>query len=442
MRGVVIAGTHSGCGKTTITLGLMAALRGQGLRVQPFKAGPDFIDTGLHRLCAGRASRNLDLWMCGTDYVKDCYLRHSSGADISIVEGVMGLYDGNNSTYNLASVLGLPIVIVVDVYGMAESAGAVVRGFMEYDKERLIKGVIFNRVGSERHLDRIRRESFGLEFVGSMPREGDFTIPSRHLGLVVAEENPLCDDSVKSLANTVSTHMDMETFLGISGGPRTLSSSSDYNTVAPTDWQSKKVAIAYDRAFCFYYEDNIDMLNALGAQITRFSPLEDKSLPLADLIYIGGGYPELYAERLSENKNMLDSIREWSNSGMPLYAECGGMMYLSKGIYDLQDRYFQMVGIFQFTTKMNSRLSRLGYREIEFKQDCLLGKKGLRFRGHEFHYSNILDKTGLDNIYLAKDNDGRTVDALGFGFKKTLCSYVHLHFGSNREAVGNISRCL
>ena len=310
MCGFVIAGTHSGCGKTTITLGLMAALKKRGLKIQPFKAGPDFIDTGLHRLVTGRHSRNLDIWMCGEKYVKECFHKYAADADISIIEGVMGMYDGEYSTAKLAGLLNLPVILVVDAYGMAESAGAVVKGFMEhraaeqqssratgvepfatellsYCATELINGVIFNRVASDNHFKRLKDSAQDVTVLGSLPRDLDFEIPHRHLGLTVAEETPIAKENIAKLADSVLEHIDVEKIIEqqsptpydtgqsiasysvipacresfLAEGLRT--SRNDKNTV---------IAIAYDKAFCFYYEDNLDLLRDAGAEIVTFSP--------------------------------------------------------------------------------------------------------------------------------------------------------------------------
>ncbi len=430
MSGLVIAGTHSGCGKTTLSLGLMAALKKRGLKVQPFKIGPDFIDTGLHRVVTGLPSRNLDLWMCGSDYVKGCFIKHSSKADISVIEGAMGLYDGDNSTYKVASLLGLPIILVVDAYGMAESIAAIVSGFLQYDNRHLIKGVVFNRIGSERHLHRIMRSLRDTEGLGYLPRDATIEIPSRHLGLMVAEENVISDKFLDRLTEVVLTNIEIDRIIGLA--PKERYTIIQTPPLVPLT-NISRLAIAYDEAFCFYYEDNIDIFRLKGAEIVRFSPLRDQDLPTSDMVYIGGGYPELYAETLSNNTAMLRAIRKWCDDGLPLYAECGGMMYLSKCIKDLKGVHYPMAGVFDLETKMKDRLHRLGYREVELRADCLLGKTGQRFRGHEFHYSEISRVGQVENIYHVTNNEGKTIDTLGLQYKATLASYVHLHLGSCKE---------
>ncbi len=456
IKGFVIAGTHSGCGKTTITLGIMAALKKKGLKVQPFKAGPDFIDTGLHRLVTDRHSRNLDIWMCGDDYVKDCFHKYSADADVSIVEGVMGMYDGEHSTAKLAGLLNLPIILVVDAYGMAESAGAIVKGFNEFTYSPIhpfthspIKSVIFNRVASDNHFKRLRDSVQDVPVFGCLPRDLDYEIAHRHLGLTVAEENPVAEKNIDRLADAVLKHIDVERVVELVAGSTALSFPPVGNLSAAGEEELRTscngnkitIAVAYDKAFCFYYEDNLDLLKNAGAEIVTFSPISDSAIPdKADAVYIGGGYPELYAKELSENTFMMKSINDWANSGKPIYSECGGLMYLSKGIYDFNGNFFEMAGVFPFETEMKKGKSHLGYREIILKEDCILGKKGNELKGHEFHYSEIKDSSRFTvhgSRFRIKDNKGKDMQDEGYTFKNTLASYIHIHFGSNSEIAWN-----
>jgi len=452
-KGIVIAGTHSGCGKTTITLGLMTALKKRGLKVQPFKAGPDFIDAGLHRMVTGRPSRNLDLWMCGEEYVRDCFYRYSQDADMAIIEGVMGMYDGEYSTARLAGLLNLPVILVVDAYGMAESAGAIVRGFVSYspihpftDSPIQIAGVVFNRVASENHFRRLKDSIQDVTVLGYLPRNLDFEIPHRHLGLIVAEENPISQENLERLGDVVLQHIDIDLLVQASESSGWSNDGSGIPSSKLKTQNSKppKIAVAYDRAFCFYYEDNLDLLKDAGAEIITFSPLSDSVIPAdADAVYIGGGYPELYAGELSGNISMLKSFGEWADSKRPIYAECGGLMYLSRGIYDPDGNFFPMAGIFSFETRMKKERAHLGYREILLKEDCILGRKGERLRGHEFHYSEMVDnsyESGVMSYELKNEKKPRPLNCYsllhdsrdeGYVFKNTLASYVHVHFGSN-----------
>ncbi|MDP3297629.1 MAG: cobyrinate a,c-diamide synthase [Thermodesulfovibrionia bacterium] len=471
-KGLVIAGTHSGCGKTTVTLGILAALKKKGLRVQSFKAGPDFIDSGLHRLITGRHSRNLDLWMCGEDYVSDCFYRHSMDADISVVEGVMGLYDGEFSTARLSSVLNLPVILVVDAYGMAESAGAVVKGFVKYSDQIQVTsnelknkkysedsslvtchlslnwlGVIFNRVASEKHYKRLKDSVHNISVFGYLPRELDFEIPHRHLGLTVAEENPITVENIEKLADTVLKYIDVETIIQKTGdrAQKTDKGENSLSSVFCARSPEVKIAVACDRTFCFYYEDNLDLLKDAGAGIITFSLISDTKIPdNVDALYIGGGYPELYAKELSENASMLKSISDWANSWKPIYAECGGLMYLSRGIYDFEGNFHRMAQVFPFETVMKKDKVNLGYREIRLLTDSILGIQGDVLRGHEFHYSEITDRaqntehrTQTKKIYSMKDNKNYNLYNEGYRFKNTLASYVHVHFGSNLNIAKN-----
>jgi len=474
-KGVIIAGTHSGCGKTTITLGILAALKKKGLKIQSFKAGPDFIDAGLHRIITRRPSRNLDIWMCGEDYVKACFHKHSLDADISLIESVMGLYDGDFNAANLAGLLNLPIVLVVDAYGMAESAGAVVKGFAEYKKQNtdnppfskrgmggFISGVIFNRVASDRHFERLKKNVKDVAVLGYIPRDLNFEIPHRHLGLTVAEENPISQENLERLGDVVLEHISVERVVELVARSTVLSfplvgnlSAADEEGLRTSRNDNKiKIAIAHDKAFCFYYEDNLDFLREAGAEIVTFSPISDSKIPdNVNAIYIGGGYPELHADELSRNISMLESIHNWADSGKPIYAECGGLMYLSQGISDFNGNFLKMTGIFPFETQIpyhplakgniEGLRPHLGYREILLKDDCIIGKRGDRVRGHEFHYSEIKEKRQntedrtQTRIYLVRNNNGQNIKNEGYRFKNTLASYIHVHFGSSPDIAGN-----
>lgn len=445
MPGVMIAGTHSGSGKTTVTMALLAAFAGLGKSVQAFKAGPDFIDTGLHRMITGRPARNLDSWMCGEQYVRDCFARHSATADLSLVEGVMGLYDGDYSSARLALLLDLPVILVIDAYGMAESAGAIAQGFLRLLPETKgqssarpqIAGVIFNRVATERHLSRLRQNLGDIPVYGYLPRDVDFAIPHRHLGLTVAQENPLEPGSLEKLARVATTYIDLEGITALAGtafGP-------GKRPARPAAQDRSKVRIAYacDRAFCFYYEDNLELLAASGAELVPFSPLGDSALPeRVDALYLGGGYPELYAGRLAENRTLKEEVHRLAAAGMPIYAECGGLIYLSRGIHDLEGQFHLLAGVLPFTTRMRKRLVHLGYREITLREDCLLGPRGAKLRGHEFHYSEIVDdRETAAAAFTTVNNRNEICNADGFRRGGVLASYIHIHFASCPSAAEN-----
>ena len=466
MRGVVVAGTHSGCGKTTVVLGLLAALKERGYEVQSFKAGPDFIDSGLHGLITGRPCRNLDIWMCGKEYVKHCFEKFSADADFSVVEGVMGMYDGDSGTASLAALLGLPVILVVDSWGMAESAGAVVKGFKEYrsrnaeaavrNKDRpggnasgTISGVIFNRVASEYHFSLLKRGTGDARVFGRLPYDRGFEIPQRHLGLAVAEEGPVDAPLIRRLAETALKFIDVDGIFRCTESRIQKATQQTCTSDVPHPIPEVRIAIAHDRAFSFYYEDNLDLLREAGADLVFFSPLEDRAVPeKADALYIGGGYPELHAEKLASNTSMLQSLHEWADAGRPVYAECGGLMYLSRGIYDFNGRFHPMAGVFPFRTKMTEGRMRLGYREVKLLKDTFLGRSGDAVRGHEFHYSEIAGRgreirgggAGLWNVYSVLNSRGEEVPCNGYMYKNTLASYVHVHFGSSPGIAENFIR--
>lgn len=424
---LLIAGTHSGCGKSTITLGLLAALRRSGLTVQPFKSGPDFIDPGLHSLVAGRISRNLDIWMCGPDYVRRALARHSRGADAVVIEGVMGLYDGaERSSASLAQAVGAHVVLVIDAYGMAESAGATIQGFNSYGIT--LSGVIFNRVGSTSHYKRLLASVGNVEALGYLPRDLQFTIPERHLGLHTAADNPIGAEALDALADAIISHMDIARIAELA-----RPASSDIMPSIALPKPKVKIAMARDQAFCFYYEDNLDMLREAGAELVSFSPINDKTLPDGiDAIYIGGGYPELHAKDLAENKSMLDEIKNWVISGRPLYAECGGLMYMGQGI-QTDEGLYPMSGAFPYTCQMLKRRSALGYRELSLGRGSILGPEGVILRGHEFHYSHAPETVLTDGVkYNVMGESGTGISSSQMG--SALVSYTHVHFGSRPDS--------
>ena len=428
----LIGGTHSGSGKTTISLGIMAALRNRGLRVQPFKCGPDFIDPTLHKMVTGRVSRNLDLRMCGASWCKETFTREVVNSDVGIVEGVMGLFDGGQASSSaLATTLSIPVVLVVDVRSAAESVAAVVKGFETFDPDLDVVGVIFNRVGSKRHEQLIRDSVVGncrSRILGFLPREAEFTIAERHLGLHMGEESPLDDNALKQLTDTIEDCIDLDYLLA---NKKTI----DVAKVAKRDCAVAKgrklrLGVARDKAFNFYYEDNFDLFKQNGFELHFFSPLTDKTLPAdLDMLYFGGGYPELYGAQLSENETMLADIRKYSDNGGFIHSECGGFMYLSEKIVDREGQEYPMVGVFPLAVKMRARLSRLGYREVTFTGNCPLGKKGEKLYGHEFHYSEIINiSSKIEKIYHLQDGTCE-----GYRVNNALGGYLHVHFGRGRK---------
>jgi len=422
----IISGTSSGSGKTTVALGLMAAFKEKGYAVQPFKCGPDFIDPGLHGLITGKVSRNLDLWMSGEEFPRSTLARHSQGADIAIIEGVMGMFDGAiSSSGALAEALNIPTILVLDVRSMAESAAAIVKGFESLRPEAAPKGVILNRVASTKHLQLVSdaiREHCQTEILGYLPRTLEFSIPSRHLGLLTGDESPLGPEAIQLLAKTVAEHVDLDRLIQLCTAVPTPTACTPST---PKKTQCR-IGVARDKAFCFYYEDNFDILRDAGCDVTFFSPLTDTELPGdVDALYLGGGYPELYAKELSNNKTMLIAIRQWIENDRPVYAECGGFMYLTEGIVDEAEVLHTMVGAFPVQARMQKSRASLGYREVKTQASCCFGPTGTTLRGHEFHYSRIDTMPAHIRRVYALNNGTQE----GYTYKKTLGGYLHLHFG-------------
>lgn len=436
----LIAATKSGSGKTLLTLGILAALSRRGIVVQPFKCGPDFIDPTLHEQIVSRPSINLDLHMMGKEGCIHSYSRYSGNSEASVVEGVMGLFDGGaSSSAALAETLNIPVVLVIDVRSAAESVAAVLKGFELYNPSLRICGVIFNRVGSERHSQLIRHavlESCNTEILGFFPRDVLFEMPSRHLGLYMGHEVNYDRTRLDGLVDTIEQHIDIDRLL-------TLSAKADQEVVRSSteriDAPPVRLAVARDEAFCFYYHENFDIFKECGFEIIPFSPLHDKNIPSdIDGIYLGGGYPELYAKQLSENRSMLQEIHTWAEEGGFIYGECGGFMYMTTELEDAEGIMHPMADIFRVSVKMKKRLSRLGYREVAIFNDCFLGTQKYVMFGHEFHYSDVVSRdSNLE--YLYKLNDG-TCEGCRHG--NALGSYVHLHFAKTKDTLKRLHSLL
>jgi cobyrinic acid a,c-diamide synthase len=435
-KAIIVAGTSSGSGKTTVTLGIMAALARMGKKVQPFKCGPDFIDPSLHKLVTGTESRNLDMWMAGEPFTRQTFSRHVAHADIGVIEGVMGMFDGGDSSSAfLSEKLQVPVILVLDVRSQAESAAAVVKGFEMLNPNAHLKGVILNRVASPRHLQLVTdaiKEHCQAEILGHLPRNVVFKMPERHLGLHMGAEEPISQGAIDELAETIAEHVDLERLLAIAKVAESVE-------VPALELQksSVRIAVAQDRAFCFYYEDNLDLLRDAGAELVFFSPLDDGHLPAdIDGIYFGGGYPELHAGKLSQNRSMLTEVKAWGENDGVIYAECGGFMYLCRGIVDQNGAFFQMADLFPVTVRMQNKRASLGYREVTLKEDGLLGAAGTVLRGHEFHYSVIEDgKEDLTTVYNVTNNSQTPCGEEGYCLKNVLGGYMHLHFGFNPQVV-------
>jgi cobyrinic acid a,c-diamide synthase len=414
----------------------MAALCKRKLSVQPFKCGPDFIDPSLHRQVTGRVSRNLDVRMCGAEYVQNLFAAHAPEDGISVIEGVMGLFDGGRgSAAHLAGLLGVPVLLVVDVRSAAESVAAVIKGFETFDDGIRVVGVILNRVGSERHRRMIANAvqlHCRAEIIGALPRDSGITLPSRHLGLHMGTEVQL---NQERLIELMEKHLDLDRLQVLAAQAKYFAPiNSEPETGKAHPIHTVRLGLAWDEAFCFYYQDNLDMLKQAGAEIVVFSPLHDRGLPAGlDGLYLGGGYPELHARILAANSSMREGIKKFSESGRPVYGECGGFMYLTDSIIDARGTEYPMAGIYPVKARMGKRLRRLGYRQVEMRNDTLFGPEGAFCYGHEFHYSEIEPMpTRIERAYVL--DDGR---AEGYRIRNTLAGYVHLHWGRTPEAARN-----
>jgi len=434
LKPLIIAAPASGSGKTTVTLGLMAALRRRGLKVAPFKVGPDYIDPGLHALACGRESRNLDGWMCGEDEVLSAFRRGCRNADVAVIEGVMGLFDGaagdkdTGSTAEVAGWLDGRILLVVDARSQARSAAALVAGFVNFNPALKFAGIVFNRVGSARHEELLRQACASVPglppVLGCLRRDDEIALPERHLGLLTAEEGALDSDLLQRLAEVVEAAVDVEALVK---GCRERGQGEPEPEVRIHD---VRIGIARDKAFCFYYPDNLELLQAAGAELVPFSPLNDDGLPEGlDGLYFGGGYPEVYAERLATNVEMLEDVRHAADRGLPVYAECGGLIYLAAAIES-----HPVIGIFPGVARLLPKRQALGYREVILQADCLLGTAGTTLRGHEFHYSELALPDSVERVYRVAARNGREQYDEGYRAGNVLGSYVHLHFGSCPQA--------
>jgi cobyrinic acid a,c-diamide synthase len=435
---IVVAGTHSGVGKTSVTLGLIGALRRRGLDVQPFKVGPDFIDPLNHTKAAGRTSRNLDGWMLEPDANRACFARAATGADAAVIEGVMGLFDGSEggsdrgSTAEMAKLLGLPVVLVIDAGAMARSAAALIHGFASFDPELRLAGVILNNVGGEAHAAMIR-EAVGddIPIVGAIPRTPDLTAPERHLGLHLPHEAH--EDHAAQLATLIEAHLDIDLLLDLGRIERQGARSSATRPPVPT----VRIGVVRDEAFCFYYADNLELLEGAGAELVEFSPIADPLPAGLDGLYIGGGYPELHAAELSANTAARGAIRELAAAGGPIYAECGGLMYLGERL-ELDGEAHPCCGVLPFSTRMPAPL-KLSYVEVATSGGLFgAGRSG---RGHVFHHSEVSGKLAVDRHHQLRTTRGEESEE-GYGVGNVLASYAHLHFGSEPElAKAFVDRC-
>ena len=438
---IVIAATQSGGGKTTLVTGLLAALRTRGLTVQSFKVGPDYIDLGYHRLASGRTGHNLDTWLVPEARLAEIFARECAGADIAVIEGVMGLYDGGrrgiSSTAAIAKALDAPVLLVIDAKSVGASAAATALGFRIYDARLNLAGVLLNRLGSETHEEMIREAMAGIDMpvYGVLRRDAALALPERHLGLTPVEENAAAE-TVRAIGERVEAGLDLDSILKLarSAAPLVLPQSAQQNARS-----SVRIGVARDEAFSFYYAASLAELEAHGAKIIAFSPLHDEALPEVDGVLIGGGFPEMFAAQLAENASMRASLCRAAEEGMPIYAECGGYMYLMQSLVDFDGVEHAMAGIFPARARMTEKLQMVGYVEAEQAVDTVLGSTGLLLHGHEFHFSVEEAERAADLVRpftFTKLRNGARY-AAGCVYKNVLGSYLHLHFAGCQTAAEN-----
>lgn len=439
---IILAGTGSAVGKTTVATGIMKALS-EKYNVQPFKVGPDYIDPSYHTLATGNTSRNLDSFFMKEGQVRDSFLKGMKGKDIAVIEGVRGLYEGIDSindigsTASIAKSLEAPVILIINSRSLVKSAAALVLGFKSLDPEINIAGVILNKVKNNAHYEKTKRsieEITNTEVIGSIKRDDDISIEQRHLGLVPAREKETSIKFIDIWSKTIKESIDLDRLVEIA------KSAPKINSKTIPIWnklnkQSVKIAVAYDEVFNFYYKENIESLEANNAKIQYFSPLNDESLPDADGLYIGGGYPELFSKELSQNSQMLRDINQFHNESRPIFAECGGLMYLMDAIHD-----DKQVGIYPYKSVLTDRVQALKYTVAEVQEDNIISKKGEVFNGHEFHYSKVI-VDNLKNPLAFKVTRGKGSYNLQDGFmeKNTLASYVHTHVAAMPNFGGNLA---
>lgn len=442
---ILIAGTHSGVGKTTITLGLMSALTEKGYKVQGFKVGPDYIDPSHHTAITGQPSRNLDTWLMSRDVCLELFERACVGSNMAVIEGVMGLYDGCldgtelGSTAHLARIVDLPVILVMDARGMSRSAGAIVLGYKNFDTDMKIHGVILNRVRSERHYASLKKsieDTCKIPVMGYLPFHEEIILPERHLGLIPSVEQELSKSEYRKIGELLSATVDIDTLISIAFLSNNLPGFQKTLFCDGNKQFRHRIAVAVDEAFNFYYQDNLDLLESYGAELTYFSPLYDKYVPSdIDGLYIGGGFPELHAAVLAANTTMKESIRKAHKNGVVIYGECGGMMYLLEHMVDFKYKSHEMCGILKGITKMEHKRQGLGYSTVRALHDNLLCKKGDVFKAHEFHWSSLHVPDNTTFAYSISKYDDNKSRPDGLFTDRALGSYTHVHFATDPNLV-------
>ncbi|KAA1293756.1 cobyrinate a,c-diamide synthase [Leptospira interrogans] len=445
---IVIGGTGSGVGKTTIALALTQILRKKGLKVATFKCGPDYLDPTYHSRASQKICHNLDGWLMGKESVLNTFYQACHNVDIAIIEGMMGLFDGHSpnseigSTAEIAKWLASPVLVVLDTRGMARTVSAILKGLKIFDPDLNLAGAFANFTGSPSHIQLLKDASTEVPILGGLCKHSEQTFPERHLGLYSASEENVSEEKFNFWGEEGEKSLEVNSILEIANSAPEISIPvSNINTTL----KRCKIGIAMDSAFHFYYEENLMRLRQAGAELVFFSPLSDSRLTDVDGLYFGGGYPEVFAPTLSKNKSLLNYIRDLSYKNIPIYAECGGLMYLSKGIKLVEGEFFPMLGLISATSIMEKKLKALGYVEVTTKKETIFGEVGLRFRGHQFRYSDLeLDKSNpIELVYNLRKRKSDQVSEEGYSKNSILASYIHAHWASNPNlAEGFVQSCL
>ena len=429
-------------------MGLIAALRRRGLHIQPFKAGPDYIDPTYHSLAAGRPCRNIDTWMVPPQRAMTLFHNATQQADLALIEGVMGLFDGfsyeteEGSSAQIAKLVDAPVLLVLDVGKMARSVGALVTGYTTFDPQLKLAGFILNRCGSENHYQGLKQaiaQVTSIPVLGWLPKEANLHIPERHLGLVPTDERGELTAFINNTADLIDRYFDIEAIIAACTiAPRSTAKATIITMEDASPTATPTIAVARDAAFSFYYEDNLDLLREAGAEIVFFSPLRDATLPPnIQGLYLGGGFPEMHAAQLAANTSLLASIRKAHAAGIPIYAECGGFMVLTEAIIDLEGQQHTMVGLVPGLTRMESRLRSLGYREVESPTGNFLLPQGQTTRGHEFHWSSWQTDSAAPAWSIQPRRGAVAPRPDGYANGNLIASYVHLHFAHTPEVALN-----
>ena len=417
---LIIGAASSGSGKTTFTMGLLRVLAKRGLRVQPYKCGPDYIDTQFHSLASGQTSVNLDTWLASKEHVKSIYRSYGTEADVCVVEGVMGLFDGHNrmegSSAEISALLDVPVVLLVNARSTAYSVAPLIQGFAQFSPKVRIAGVVFNQVSSASHYQYLKEacHDIGIVCLGYIPHTKTLKVPSRHLGLTLSTQKRM-DNQIEETSELIAQYVDVDLLLQVCSVPFVTQEKK------PIRQGNLKIAVAHDAAFNFVYRENMEQLKRMG-EVVYFSPLKGDTLPETDLVYLPGGYPELFAHRLEKQRKLMDALCEYAEKGGRILAECGGMIYLCNSVTNRAgDKSYRMAGILPLDCTMKEARLHLGYRKMQIGEE--------EWKGHEFHYSRMCDSDAIPSLKIQQNAKGQQVPTAMYRYKNVIAGYTHWYWG-------------